>query len=584
MISMSLTHHGMTPLLYALEYDSHKVAKSLIARGASLNVTNRGGLAPLHLVTDKGLAELILEKGGNPNALSKNGMTPLHFAVGHDNRAVTKLLLDAGSNPNARGGQSGMTPLHHAKSAEVAEIVIKSGGDPNASNYMGMTPVHTIGDAKIVKIFAERGGNLNATDKKGNTPLTYARQPLDFKRVEALVLFGADPHLIPVGKTSAEGQASSNRADQQTQQDKKNRDSQAKTYTTTKSAEQPDFLTNLNELARDTERNPMIGRQQELAQVTNALRRKGMKGTVLVGDAGVGKTAMVEGLAYLLANDELPELAGREIFSLDVGSMWGHQENKYVGQLHTRVNNALKFIAAEPDQRILFIDEIHQLLGGGQVSESGSPPITDILKPYLGRGDMQLIGTTTHDEYQRIIEGDRAIVDRLLRIDIDEPSAEETLTILRGIKADYEEHHDIVIADTALQAVVGLSNRYMASQHQPRKAITLLDEASAAMPHEARRLSKKHIATIVAEKIGIPVATILKSKNEKVAELLPALQQQIYGQDRALTEVSSSLAIAFADLVDETRPLAAVLLAGADGRGQDRDGKGDGTASVRPRG
>ena len=209
---------------------------------------------------------------------------------------------------------------------------------------------------------------------------------------------------------------------------------------------QPEFLTNLNELALSKEHNPLIGRQQELAKVSSALRRKGMRGTVLVGDAGVGKTALIEGLAYLLANDALPELAGREIYSLDVGSMWGQPENKFVGQLHKHLNDALKFIAAQPDKRVLFIDEIHQSArrrGKSQVVvHLRLPTFSSLISVVAICNSLEQPPTTS---IQGIIEGDRAIVDRLLRIDIDEPSSEETLRILRGIKEDYEQHHNITI-------------------------------------------------------------------------------------------------------------------------------------------
>ena len=568
--------NGMTPLLYALEYESHKVAKFLLTKGASLDITNKRGQAPLHIASDKSVAELILAKGGNPNARDSTGLTPLHYAVDFDYRALARLLIKASSDINAKGGRDDLTPLHYVRSAELAELIIKNGGDPNAREQHEMTPLHQVKSVGIIRVFAMHGGDFNAVDKFGRTPLDYTNTR---EVSQALVLFGADPEKSWKTKEQKKnsqkepGQNDSTRGKNNGDEEHPSKSLYGNQRKSTKDKNQPDFLTNLNELALEKDSNPIIGRKKELAQVANALRRKGMKGTVLVGDAGVGKTAIVEGLAYLLANDELPELEGREIFSLDVGSMWGHPDNKWVGQLHKRVNDALKFIAAEPDKRILFIDEIHQLLGGGQVSSSGSPPITDILKPYLGRGEIQLIGATTHDEYQRIIEGDRAMVDRLLRIDIDEPSAKETLTILLGIKADYEKHHDIIVNDTALKAAVNLSQRYLAAQQQPRNAINLLDEAAAAMPHDAQRLTKKHIATIVAEKVGINVATIMKSKNEKAAELLPALQKEIYGQDHALEEIDSSLSIAFADLAAETQPMAALLFAGPTGVGKTETAK-----------
>lgn len=571
-----------TPLLYALEHESHKVAKFLINKGASLDITNKTGHTPLHLVKDKGLAELILAKGGDPDAQDKLGMTPLHYAADFDNLPVAKLLASASKDVNIKGGNDEVTPLHYVRSTELAETILKKGGDPNSQANNGQTPLHWVKNKHIIRLFVMHGGDLNAEDSYGRTPIDYAATKEFF---QSLILFGAELEKSYAYRHKYDKNNFSNKTEKEVKQGDKNNNRQkhptSDMYNDTersrseeaKNSNQPDFLTNLNELARGKDSNPIIGRKQELSQVSNALRRKGMRGTVLVGDAGVGKTALVEGLAYLLANGELPELAGREIYALNVGSMWGHPDNRYVGQLQKRVNEALEFIAAEPDKRILFIDEIHQLLGGGQVSTSGSPPITDILKSHLGRGDIQLIGATTHDEYQRIVEGDRAIVDRLLRIDIDEPSAEETLTILRGIKAGYEQHHGITVNDTALKAAVNLSRRYLAAQQQPRNAINLLDEAAAAMPYDAKRLTKRHIANIVAEKVGIQIATILKSRNEKAEELLPALQKEIYGQDHALEEIDSSLSIAFADLSDNTRPLATLLFAGITGVGKTETAK-----------
>ena len=414
---------------------------------------------------------------------------------------------------------------------------------------------------------------LPNTELTSTPRITKARQPLDrvinieseyiSAYAEALELFG--------GKTNAK-QDKDNTSKSNSWGSSTSNENYGNYTSNNKKHKQPDYLLNLTEEALTQNRPVFIGRKQELEQVVNSLKRKGMRGTLLVGDPGVGKTAIVEELAHMLANGELPELAGREIFALDVGSMWGHESNQYVGQLHKRVNDALKFIAEEPDKRILFVDEIHQLLGGGHVSREGSsPPITDVFKPFLGR-NMQLIGLTTYDELN-IIAKDRAIVDRLLRIDIDEPSTEETLNILRGIKGGHEKHHAITIGEATLQALVSLSNRYMASQQQPRKAITLLDEAAAALPPDAQRLTKKHIAEIVAKKIGIEVATILKSKNAKSKELLPALQAQIYGQEHALKAINSNMTIAFAGLSEETQPMAVYLFVGTTGVGKTETAK-----------
>ena len=330
----------------------------------------------------------------------------------------------------------------------------------------------------------------------------------------------------------------------------------------------PDYLLSLNEQVSNRD-VLMIGRELEIEQIINALRRKSVRSIVLVGGPGVGKTAIVEGLARKIADNSLPELAEREIFALDVGLMWGSEESKWVGQLHKRLNHALQFIEAKPEERILFIDEIHQLLGGGHVSmEGSSPPLTDIFKSALAR-NVCCIGTTTHEEFQNYIERDKAIKDRLLRIDIDESSLEDTVTILHGIKDSYEEYHGIKISAEALQATADMSKRYLTADRQPRKAVKLLDQAAAGIAHgDDSVLSKEHIAAVIAEKTKLPVGTILKSNNNKAAELLPALEAEIFGQEHVHEEIAMFLSVAFMGFTDELRPMAALLLSGPTGTGK----------------
>ena len=551
--------HGMSLLLHALKFNSYRVAKFLLdADDVRVDLKSRNGQSPLHFAIRAEVIEALIAKGANPNATTASGMTPLHTAVSHNRLDAIRALLKGGADPNNKATRSGLSPLHFAKSPEAIKLLLAHGGNLNIRSPKGLTPAHLVSDADTIKVMALRGAKLNAKDSQGATPLDYARlNDKSTKLIDTLVVFGAKntPQALKQLQEKEESDAEEEEGEWEEEQ------------------KQPEYLTNLTEEARKQTSNPVIGRKQETEQVLNTLKRKFMRGAVLVGDPGVGKTELIKGIAYMLANDELPEFAGMEIYSLDIGSMWGSAESKWVGQLHKRVNAALKFIAADPDKRILFIDEVHQLLGGGQISARGSPPITDIIKPYLGSGDIKLIGTTTHDEYQRVVEADRAIVDRLLRVDLDEPSSEETLAVLRGIKSIYEEHYGLVITEPALQAAVNLSNRYMADQQQPRKAINLLDDTAASLPVDSKRLTKNHVAKAVAKKIGISVATIMKSKNERAEELLSKLQQHIYGQDQALEEISSSINIALADLVDPDRPQAAFLLEGTTGVGKTETAK-----------
>ena len=337
-----------------------------------------------------------------------------------------------------------------------------------------------------------------------------------------------------------------------------------------------DYLVNMNKSVSEKD-DPLVGREREIEKIVEAFSHKGKKSVVLVGEPGVGKTAIVKGLAQMIVAGDLPGLTDREVLALDVGTMWGAEENKFVGQLHKRVNAALKFAEAQPEQRILFIDEIHQLLGGGSVTmEQGSPPISDIFKPALAGDKLCCIGATTIEEYDKYIDRDRAIKDRLLRIDIAEPSTDEVLVILQGIKDGYEKHHDVVIPDEVLQAIVAFSNRYLTSEKQPRKAVNLLDAASASLVRtEAKTLTREHIAAVIAERTGLEVETILKTNNDRIMRLLPALQAKIYGQDYALRRITELIAAALQGFgIDEgKRPLVSVLLGGDTGTGKTATGK-----------
>ena len=333
-----------------------------------------------------------------------------------------------------------------------------------------------------------------------------------------------------------------------------------------------DYLVNLNKSMSEKD-DPLIGREQEIDKIAAALNRKGMKSVVLVGEPGVGKTAIVKGLVQRIVAGELPEFAEREVFSLDIGTMWGAEDNKYVGQLHGRVNAALKFAQEKPEQRILFIDEIHSLLGGGHPSiDRGSPPIADLFKPALGSDNLCCIGATTIEEYNKYIDRDRAVKERLLRIDIKEPATDEVLAILQGIKAGYEKHHQVTIPDETLQAVVGFANRYLTSEKNPRKAVGLLTQAAASLTgKEEKTLTREHVAAIIAEKTGLDVETILKTNNDRIIGLLPALQAEIFGQDHALRRIAAMIAASLQGFglgEEGKRPRVSVLLGGDTGTGK----------------
>ena len=343
-----LDNDGKAPLHYALEYGGAKMVEALlehganpkvttndsttllhlvndaktaafiIAKGGDFNAANDFGQTPMHHVGDAKMAALLIDKGGDPNAEDEYGRTPLHTAVQQDRYEVAKLLIEKGSDPNARNNY-GKTPLHYVKNAEMAALLIKKGSDPNARDDKDETPLHKIRDAKSVRIFEQHGADLNARDERGKTPLDHvinSGSEYIGEYAEALKLLGAE-----TSDKRGEDNASNNDSSTSSSNDNYGNNTSSE-----KKLEQPDYLSNLTEQARTKNNPPFIGRERELEQVVNSLRRKGMRGTVLVGDPGVGKTAIVEALAHMLAEGELPELAGREIFALDVGTMWGHEK------------------------------------------------------------------------------------------------------------------------------------------------------------------------------------------------------------------------------------------------------------------
>ncbi|MDE3269006.1 MAG: ankyrin repeat domain-containing protein [Pseudomonadota bacterium] len=563
-----------TPLIQATKSKNYVAVNWLLANGADANANGEYGDA-LHQSllngTDK-ISERLLRAGANVHARYERNVTPLMLASERGNAKMVAALVDRGADVNAIESGRGSTPIILAVQGHL------SLSEETGSKSVTFTDGTSIGELvpsdnyrQVIEILQNAGADINATDAHGNTALFHATADANVDMIRILATAGADFTL-----TNPEGEdvfaVAKQMFNPQTAQkilavfaELGYGSISASTEDKTQGGTPPEYLENLTALAEDKNHNPIYGREREIELVSNALRRKSMRGVVLVGEPGVGKTAIVEAFAYMLAKDELPQLAGREIFKLDVGRMWGREENMYVGQLARHVDATLKFIVSEPDKRILFIDEIHQLLGGGHIGiHKSAPPITDLLKPYLGRGDIMLIGATTYDEYHDIIEGDRAIVERFLRIDIDAPSPEETLKILQDTKTSNEEHYGIAISAEALSAVVTLSDRYLTAQQQPRKAVNLLEEALVSLPDDAKQLTEQHIAAVIAEKLNIDVNTILKSTSEKLKGLLPALQKDIYGQDDILADIASKLSVALIGFSANTRPLACVLACRGD--------------------
>ena len=289
------------------------------------------------------------------------------------------------------------------------------------------------------------------------------------------------------------------------------------------------YAINLNESARSGKLDPIIGRDEEIRRVLHILSRRRKNNPIIVGEAGVGKTAIVEGIAWRIVNQDVPEnLKSKIVFSLDIASLIAGA--KYKGEFEERLKAVIKEVVESNGNIILFIDEIHTLIGAG--GGGGSMDAANILKPALARGELRAIGATTLDEYQKYFEKDKALVRRFQNVTIDEPSLEDTVSILRGLKERYENHHKVVILDDALIAAVELSNRYITDRQLPDKAIDLIDEAAAklrlemdSLPGELDELDRK-VRQLEIEREAI--------KRENDTEKLAQLNEQIANLSEAL--------------------------------------------------
>jgi len=292
--------------------------------------------------------------------------------------------------------------------------------------------------------------------------------------------------------------------------------------------EMPDFLTNLNELALAGKLDPVIGRNREIRAVMEILGRRRKNNPVLVGEAGVGKTAVIEGLAGLIVKGNVPDsLKDKEIYSLDLGSLMAG--TKYRGDFEKKLQALIKYVKQKSGQSILFIDEIHQLVGAGKTD--GAMDAANLLKPALARGELHCIGATTHDEYRKYILSDSALERRFREVPINEPSEEDSIEIMMGLKDKFEIHHGVEISDDAIFSSVFLSTQYLPNKNLPDKAIDLVDEAASSL-----KLSAEAMPTELVELEAEIRAKIIYSKTEKSD---PDLEQQIQEMQKDFSEKKS---------------------------------------------
>ncbi len=330
------------------------------------------------------------------------------------------------------------------------------------------------------------------------------------------------------------------------------------------------FTTNLNASAKEGRIDPLIGRESEVERVIQVLCRRRKNNPLLVGEAGVGKTAIAEGLAWRITQGDVPEvLAESNVYALDMGALLAG--TKYRGDFEQRLKAVLKQLKANP-HAILFIDEIHTLIGAGSAS-GGTLDASNLLKPALSSGQLKCIGATTFNEYRGIFEKDHALSRRFQKIDVVEPTVEQTVQILRGLKSRFEEHHGIKYSSSALTAAAELSAKFINDRHLPDKAIDVIDEAGAAqriLPKSKQKkvVGKGEIEDIVSKIARIPPTSVSSDDRSKLQYLDRDLRNVVFGQDAAIDALAAAIKMARSGLGKPDKPIGSFLFSGPTGVGK----------------
>ncbi|KIS45271.1 ATP-dependent Clp protease ATP-binding subunit ClpA [Kosakonia radicincitans] len=330
------------------------------------------------------------------------------------------------------------------------------------------------------------------------------------------------------------------------------------------------FTTNLNQLARVGGIDPLIGRSKELERAVQVLCRRRKNNPLLVGESGVGKTAIAEGLAWRIVQGDVPEImADCTIYSLDIGSLLAG--TKYRGDFEKRFKALLKQLEQD-NNSILFIDEIHTIIGAGAAS-GGQVDAANLIKPLLSSGKIRVMGSTTYQEFSNIFEKDRALARRFQKIDITEPSVEETVQIINGLKPKYEAHHDVRYTAKAVRAAVELAVKYINDRHLPDKAIDVIDEAGARarlMPVSKRKktINVADIESVVARIARIPEKSVSQSDRDTLKNLGDRLKMLVFGQDKAIEALTEAIKMSRAGLGQDHKPVGSFLFAGPTGVGK----------------
>jgi ATP-dependent Clp protease ATP-binding subunit ClpC len=332
------------------------------------------------------------------------------------------------------------------------------------------------------------------------------------------------------------------------------------------------FSVDLTQLAADGKLDPVIGREKEIARTMQILIRRTKNNPVLIGQAGVGKTAIAEGLALRIVSGDVPkELQGRKVLALEMGAMVAG--SKFRGEFEERLKAVLDEVKQAAGEIILFIDELHTVVGAG--AADGAIDASNMMKPALARGELQALGATTEAEYRRYIEKDAALERRFQPILVEEPDAETAIEMLLALRPKYEAHHKVSMTDEAIEAAVRLSQRYVTERKLPDKAVDLIDEAASklridaqAMPPRDMTVTTEDIGALVASWTGIPVDRLLEAEADRLLHMEGRLHNRVVGQDKAVTAVSDAIRRARAGLSDPNRPIGSFIFLGPTGVGK----------------
>jgi len=327
------------------------------------------------------------------------------------------------------------------------------------------------------------------------------------------------------------------------------------------------FCTNLNQEAIDGNIDPLIGRKKEIERISQILARRNKNNPLLVGESGVGKTAIAEGLAKLITEGKVPDLLKNcVIYCLDLGALLAG--TKYRGDFEKRLKVVLSELSKQ-EKAVLFIDEIHTIIGAGATS-GGVNDASNLLKPALAKNNLRFFGSTTYKEFRGVFEKDRALSRRFQKVDVKEPSIEDTFKILKGLKSQFEDHHGIKYSDKALKTAAELSNRYINDRNLPDKAIDVIDEAGSRkrLKNKTSRISELDIEEVVALMAKVPKRTVSSSDKDVLSKLKENLSRVIFGQDEAIDTLTTSIKLSRAGLGNSDKPVGSFLFSGPTGVGK----------------